>query len=242
MLVVRIRACHVHGRFPAKDNSRPSFTLRDALENPRRQVDRIVLPPASYLHEREKIEKRWPAAVKFVTDNRLNEFFDGDLTDIGVVMQGGMYNTTLRALERLGLADACSAAVEGSALRAQRDLSADRFRSVVRFCAGQARHPGGRRLKVKPEFLEQAINTILRRADVQTTVEGKSMLPMAGEYTGGVVHEVCARSSSVMACSSAAGQASRADVLAAMSVHPPLPSNEAATRLAACRQGDRAAG
>jgi TPP-dependent indolepyruvate ferredoxin oxidoreductase alpha subunit len=37
MLEVRVRACHVHGRFPAKDNVRPSFTLRDALENPRRQ-------------------------------------------------------------------------------------------------------------------------------------------------------------------------------------------------------------
>src|SRR5262249_34691870 len=41
----------------------------------------------------------------------------------------------------------------------------------------------------QPEFIEQAVNTILRRADVQTRVEGKGMLPMAGEYTGGVVKE-----------------------------------------------------
>src|SRR5471032_719772 len=41
MLEVRIRACHVHGRFIAKDNVQPKFTLRDAMENPRRQVDRI---------------------------------------------------------------------------------------------------------------------------------------------------------------------------------------------------------
>src|SRR5215467_2953402 len=66
MLQVRIRACHVHGRFETRDNVRPSFTLRDAMENPRRATDRIVLPPASYLHEKEKIEKRWPAAVKFI--------------------------------------------------------------------------------------------------------------------------------------------------------------------------------
>src|SRR5436853_6345754 len=56
MLELRIRACHVHGRFAAKDNVRPSFTLRDAMENPRRQTDRIVLPPASYLHEEAQIE------------------------------------------------------------------------------------------------------------------------------------------------------------------------------------------
>src|SRR6202043_3187620 len=68
MLEVRIPPCHVYGRFTAKDNVRPSFTLRDAMENPTRDVNRIVLPPASYLHEKEKIEKRWPAAVKFIED------------------------------------------------------------------------------------------------------------------------------------------------------------------------------
>src|SRR5687768_5532370 len=36
MLEVRIRACHVHGSFIAKDNKRPPLTLREALENPRR--------------------------------------------------------------------------------------------------------------------------------------------------------------------------------------------------------------
>src|SRR6202042_202525 len=44
MLQVRIRACHVHGEFVARDNRRPAFTLRQALENPRRSVDRVVLP------------------------------------------------------------------------------------------------------------------------------------------------------------------------------------------------------
>ena len=36
MLEVRIRACHVHGRFTTKANKKPTFTLREALENPRR--------------------------------------------------------------------------------------------------------------------------------------------------------------------------------------------------------------
>src|SRR3954451_15625494 len=55
MLEVRVRACHVHGQFVAKDNKRPTFTLRDAVENPKRDVNRIVLPPANYLHEKEKL-------------------------------------------------------------------------------------------------------------------------------------------------------------------------------------------
>src|SRR5918998_2400016 len=43
MLELRIRACHVTGEFAAKDNMRPGFTLKDALERPVRDVSRIVL-------------------------------------------------------------------------------------------------------------------------------------------------------------------------------------------------------
>ena len=42
MLELRIRACHVHGHFECKDNLRPAYTARDAIENPRRDVNRIV--------------------------------------------------------------------------------------------------------------------------------------------------------------------------------------------------------
>lgn len=35
----------------------------------------------------------------------------------------------------------------------------------------------------QPDFLEQNLNVILRKADLQTKVHGKDMLPMAGEYT-----------------------------------------------------------
>ncbi len=185
MLEVRIRACHVYGRFETKDNVRPTYTLRDAMENPRRAVDRIVLPPASYLHEKEKIEKRWPAAVKFIQDNKLNEFHDGDLTDIGIVLQGGMYNTTLRALELVGLADSLGhSRVPLYVMNVTYPLVDS---ELVRFATGK------RAILIveegQPEFIEQAVNTILRRADVQTHIEGKGMLPMAGEYTGGVVRD-----------------------------------------------------
>src|ERR1700681_2851963 len=77
MLEGRIRSCHVHGRFVAKDNQRPKFTLAQALENPRQDSNRIVLPPASFQHEKEKIEQRWPAAIRFIKDRKLNEIFEG---------------------------------------------------------------------------------------------------------------------------------------------------------------------
>ena len=80
MLEVRIRSCHVHGRFKARDNQRPKMSLAEALENPQRDLSRIVLPPASYLHEKEKIERRWPAAVKFIRERQLNSI-SGRRTD-----------------------------------------------------------------------------------------------------------------------------------------------------------------
>ena len=38
-----------------------------------------------------------------------------------------------------------------------------------------------------PEYIEQQINTILRKADIQTRIAGKDVLPMAGEYTAEAV-------------------------------------------------------
>jgi indolepyruvate ferredoxin oxidoreductase, alpha subunit len=186
MLQLRIRACHVHGQFIAKDNKRPSFTLAQALENPQRDVSRIVLPPASFLHEREKIEQRWPAAVKFITERALNEFFSADAADVGIIVQGGSYNTLLRAMERLGLADVYGhSRVPLYVMNVAYPLIDS---ELTRFCAGK------RAVLVveegQPNFIEQGINTVLRQADLQTKVVGKGpllMLPMAGEYNAAVL-------------------------------------------------------
>ena len=39
----------------------------------------------------------------------------------------------------------------------------------------------------QPEFIEHELNTLIRRADGQTRVVGKAVLPRAGEYTGPVL-------------------------------------------------------
>ncbi|MFA7281460.1 MAG: hypothetical protein WC100_15355, partial [Sterolibacterium sp.] len=103
MLQVRIRSCHAHGRFITKANRRPQYTLQQALENPRRDLSRIVLPPSTFLHEQEKIKDRWPAALRFIREHKLNEFFPGDFAGVGLILQGGLYNGVIRALQLLGL-------------------------------------------------------------------------------------------------------------------------------------------
>src|SRR5688572_30664604 len=89
MLEVRVRTCHMHGSFTCKDNVRPSPTIKEALDAPKRDLGRIVLPPAAYEHEQEKIRARLPAAIDFIRDNRLNEFFGSDQGQVGIILQGG---------------------------------------------------------------------------------------------------------------------------------------------------------
>jgi indolepyruvate ferredoxin oxidoreductase alpha subunit len=185
MLMLRIRACHMYGRFTASDNRRPAFTAADALAAPRRSYDRIILPPSTYAQEREKIERRWPAAVEYIARHRLNERHDGDLDDLGVVLQGGLTNTVLRALERLGLADVFGRSrVPLYVLNVTYPLVPE---ELAGFAAGK------RALLVveegQPEYLEQAIGLALRQAGLPAEVVGKGILPRAGEYTGAVMRD-----------------------------------------------------
>jgi indolepyruvate ferredoxin oxidoreductase, alpha subunit len=179
MLMLRIRACHVYGRFTAKDNVRPPFSAADALRAPSRDYGRIILPPSTYAQEREKIEQRFPAAVRFVAERRLNDFRDGDVGDIGIVLQGGLYNNVLRALELLDCADTFGASrIPLYVLNVTYPLVPDEW---ALFCAGK------RAVLVveegQPEFIEQAASQILRQREVSTPLFGKGLLPTHGEYT-----------------------------------------------------------
>jgi indolepyruvate ferredoxin oxidoreductase alpha subunit len=183
MLMLRIRACHMYGSFVAKNNVIPRFSIQDALENPQRSAARIILPPATYAQEQEKVLTRWPAAVRFIVENRLNEMYGGDMDDVGIVMQGGLYNTVLRSLEIMGLADVFGKSrIPLYVLNVTYPLVPEEF---TRFASGK------RALLIveegQPEYIEQSVNQFLRNADIQTRVVGKGPLPMAGEYTGAIV-------------------------------------------------------
>ncbi|MGJ7575064.1 thiamine pyrophosphate-dependent enzyme [Variovorax sp. RB2P76] len=185
MLELRIRSCHLHGSFVTKENKRAGFTLKDALENPTRDVNRIVLPPASFLHEKEKLEQRWPAAVKFIRERQLNEFVEGDLDHIGVISLGGLSNNVLRALKNLDQADLFgNTRVPIYILNVAYPLVEA---EVIRFCEGKRAV-----LMIEegqPDYLEQNLNAILRRHGLDAAVHGKDLLPPGGDYTVAVLQK-----------------------------------------------------
>ncbi len=180
---LRIRACHVHGAFEAKDNVAAKVSRNALIQEPVFDYGKIVLPPSSYTQEKQKIELRWPQAVEFIKREKLNEVFDGPLSDVGIVLQGGMYNAVLRGLQQLGLADAFGESqvplyvmnVTYPLIPEELNAFCSTKRAVLVVEEGQ------------PNFIEDALHAILRRADLQTKLLGKDVLPMAGEYTGEVM-------------------------------------------------------
>ena len=183
MVELRIRACHVTGEFVAKDNRAPERSRHNPIAEPSFDFANIVLPPSTYAQEKRKVEQRLPAAIEFIKRHRLNEVFDGRLGDIGIITQGGMYNAVLRSLAEIGLADPFGHSdVPIYAMNVTYPVVSD---EIAAFCAGK------RAVLVveegQPDYLEQAVNVALRKADLNTTVVGKDVLPMAGEYTLEVV-------------------------------------------------------
>jgi indolepyruvate ferredoxin oxidoreductase, alpha subunit len=184
MLELRIRACHVTGEFAAKDNKPGVYSGLNRLAGPPRfEYGRLSHPPVTFAHERLKVEERLPAAQNFIRQHKLNEIIPGDLSDIGIIVMGGLTNGVLRALARLDLADLFGASrIPLYVLNVVYPMLPDEVRD---FCLGKRAV-----LVVEegfPDYIEQAVNVELRRADIQTRVLGKGPFPQAGEYTSDVL-------------------------------------------------------
>jgi indolepyruvate ferredoxin oxidoreductase alpha subunit len=186
MLELRIRACHATGEFPAKNNRKGVNSGLNKLPGPPRfDYARLSHPPVIFTQEKLKVEERLPAARKFIREHKLNELIAGDVDDVGIIVMGGLTNSVLRALERIGLADVFGASrIPLLVLNVVYPLVPEEIRE---FCASK------RAVLVveegNPAYIEDAVNVELRRADIQTKVLGKGPLPAAGEYSSDALLE-----------------------------------------------------
>ncbi|MEO5670794.1 MAG: indolepyruvate ferredoxin oxidoreductase subunit alpha [Ramlibacter sp.] len=180
ILELRIRACHVRGSFEARDNVPPAISTRALMENPAGfDYAKLAHPPVTFRHEKLKGEERIPAARRYIAEHKLNELMHGKHADLGIIVQGGLYNSTIRSLQQLGLADAFGESdIPLLVLNVTYPLVPEQ---VADFCIGK------RGVIVveegQPEYIEQEIATLLRRRDIQTRLHGKDLLPAAGEYS-----------------------------------------------------------
>ena len=183
MLELRIRACHVFGHFDTSNNTHPTFSRNKPIQEAEFEFSRVCLPPATYTQEKHKIDQRLPAAIRYIVDNKLNEHFEGDIPQIGVIVQGGIYNTLMRAFRQFGIADTYGKTrISTFVLNVTYPLVPE---EIAEFCVGKTAV-----LVVEegqPDFIEQAINAILRKKDLNTKICGKDVFPLAGEYTSEVM-------------------------------------------------------
>ena len=184
MMELRIRACHVQGSFKAKDNVVAKVSSINKQAEPASFLyARLSHPPVTFIQEQQKLEHRLPAAQKFILENQLNEVFSGDISSHGIIVQGGLFNTLMRRLSNLHLADAFgNSRIPILVLNVTHPLVPEQ---IQEFCLTKESvlviEEGN------PEFIEQQIGQILRRADIQTRLHGKDILPQAGEYSAEVV-------------------------------------------------------
>ena len=192
MLQMRIRACHLQGSFFAKDNVAPALSARQHVSAPAaHDPARMSHPPYTFAHERLKVEQRLPAARRYIVEHRVNELVDGDAGDIGLIVQGGIFNHLMSALAVAGLLDRQGASrLPILVLNATYPLVPDQ---LVGFCASK------RAVLVleegHPEFIEFELTTVLARAACDCAVRGKATMGRAGEYhteamLAGLVHFV----------------------------------------------------
>jgi indolepyruvate ferredoxin oxidoreductase, alpha subunit len=184
LLELRIRACHVRGSFVCKDNVAPAISTRHLMEEPAKfDYARLAHPPVTFRHEKLKVEARIPAARRYIAEQHLNEVFRGRRDDVGFIVQGGLYNSLIRALQQFGLADAFGESeIPILALNVTFPLVPE---EISQFCLGK------RAVLIveegTPEYIEQEILATLRRLDINTPINGKDMLTAAGEYTVEVI-------------------------------------------------------
>ena len=106
VLSLRIRTAHMRGTMICADNVRPAISMREPLQTPSFDYGRLSHPPSTYAQEVQKFERRLPAAREYIRSRGLNQIIPGERDDIGIILQGGLTPTVLRALALLGQADA----------------------------------------------------------------------------------------------------------------------------------------
>ena len=185
IMELRIRACHVRGSFTARDNQSPKFSTRNLIEDPAKfDYMRLAHPPVTFIHEKRKTGERLPAARRFILEHALNEVVrGGGHADLGIIVQGGLYNALIRSLQQFGLADVFGKASPSLlVLNVTWPLVPEQ---LVDFCRDK------RAILLleegQPEYIEQELALVLRRAGIPTPLYGKGALPSGGEYTAEVI-------------------------------------------------------
>ncbi|MCP5368278.1 MAG: indolepyruvate ferredoxin oxidoreductase subunit alpha [Hyphomicrobiales bacterium] len=186
VMSLRIRAAHMTGSFVCKDNRAPAEGRNTPHLDARFDYDKIVLPPSIYAQEKAKVEHRLPAARDFIVRRGLNEINRGaEGNRYGIILQGGTYGVVMRALARLGAADAFgNTDVPLLILNVIHPLVPDQITDFIADKDSVLVVEEG-----NPAFIEEQVRSLAQAAGITCRIRGKDVLPVAGEYIAPVVRQ-----------------------------------------------------
>ncbi len=186
MMQLRIRTCHLQGKFIAKNNIKPQISSTNKVgEVAPHNYDLIAHPPSTYAQEKLKYGQRAKLAKTFISNNSLNEFFQGEIEEIGLIVQGGLYNNLIAALKEMNMSDSLgNTKISIYVLNIVHPLIPDevisyakKFKALLVIEEGQ------------PQYIEQELGLLFHKEKIDVSLAGKDVLPMAGEYTSEVIHK-----------------------------------------------------
>ena len=186
MMQLRIRTCHLQGKFIAKNNIKPKISSTNKVgEVAPHNYDLIAHPPSTYAQEKLKYGQRAKLAKTFISNNSLNEFFEGEIEEIGLIVQGGLYNNLIAALKEMNMSDSLgNTKISIYVLNIVHPLIPDevisyakKFKALLVIEEGQ------------PQYIEQELGLLFHKEKIEVSLAGKDVLPMAGEYTSEVIHK-----------------------------------------------------
>lgn len=186
MMQLRIRTCHLQGKFISKNNIKPQISNANKVkEVAPHNYDLIAHPPSTYAQEKLKYGQRAKLAKAFISNNSLNEIFEGEIEEIGLIVQGGLYNNLISALNEMNMSDSLgNTKISIYVLNIVHPLIPDevlsyskKFKAILVIEEGQ------------PQYIEQEIGLLFHKKKIEVNLAGKDVLPMAGEYTSEVIHK-----------------------------------------------------
>ena len=186
MMQLRIRTCHLQGKFIAKNNIKPQISSTNKVgEVAPHNYDLIAHPPSTYAQEKLKYGQRAKLAKTFISNNSLNEFFQGEIEEIGLIVQGGLYNNLIAALKEMNMSDSLgNTKISIYVLNIVHPLIPDEVISYAKnFKALLVIEEG------QPQYIEQELGLLFHKEKIEVSLAGKDVLPMAGEYTSEVIHK-----------------------------------------------------
>jgi indolepyruvate ferredoxin oxidoreductase, alpha subunit len=179
MFILSTRIAYIRNKLLCSNNKTPQISTLNPINYINRDIEKIPLPPFSQEQERLKFEQRIPAAKKFILDNGINEFFEGDEKSLGIISHGSLYNSIMRCLYNLG-----EASLNGECRIPILNLNVTYpvvQEEIIKFIEDKKTV-----LIIEegmPNLIEEQIRSIAQRNKIYTELLGKDLMPVNGEYT-----------------------------------------------------------